>query len=130
MRRHWIAGILTVAILVLGVGYLIHAQTVEYVPRAVFTVGDLVCADSTSSLARLAAVAAGQVPISQGVGVCPAYSATLPTGLAGQEDPGGQDDCGSSGDTSRVHGRLLPHVGGSDVWWSGHGGTFPRGEIT
>ena len=89
MRRHWIAGILTVAILVLGVAYLIHAQTVEYFPRAVLTVGDLVCADSTSSLARLPAVAAGQVPISQGVGVCPAYSATLPTGLASPEKTDG-----------------------------------------
>jgi len=90
MRRYRIAaGILTAALLIAGVAAVVRAQTVEHYPRAILTVGDLLCADSTSSIARLPAVAAGQVPISQGLGACPAYSATLPAALATPEKTDG-----------------------------------------
>ncbi len=42
---------------------------------APFTIGDLLYADSTTTLAKLADVATGQVLISGGVGAAPAYSA-------------------------------------------------------
>ncbi len=41
-----------------------------------YTVGDLLYADSTTTLAKLAAVAVGQVLVSAGVGTAPAWSAT------------------------------------------------------
>ncbi len=43
--------------------------------------GDVLCASSSTQLGRIAAVAVGQVVISNGTGACPTYSATLPTAV-------------------------------------------------
>jgi len=89
MRRQWILGFLIAVLLVLGIAYPLPAQTVQSFPRALFTVGDLLCADTSSSLARLPAVAAGQALVSTALATCPAYSATLPAALATPEKTDG-----------------------------------------
>ena len=48
-----------------------------------FAVGDLLYADTTTPLARLADVATGRVLVSGGVNTAPAWSATPPLGVAG-----------------------------------------------
>lgn len=48
---------------------------------AAYTTGDILYASGAAALAKLAAVAVGQIIISQGVGVAPIYSATLPTAV-------------------------------------------------
>ncbi len=84
MRRLWIRLTVAFVLLILGVPRLVQAQVI-YLQRAVLAVGDLLVADTTSSLGRLAGVAAGQVLTSGGVGAAPAYSATLPGALASPE---------------------------------------------
>jgi hypothetical protein len=68
MDRRLRVGLFVVSIFALASASLVAAQTVITLPRAVLTVGDLLCADTTSSLARCV---------------------TLPTGLASAEKTDG-----------------------------------------
>jgi hypothetical protein len=80
MRRR----VLAVALVVVGSLALLGA-TWYYTPRVTFAVGDLIYADSTSSLNSLPDVAVGSVLVSSGVGVAPAYSGSLPAAIASPE---------------------------------------------
>jgi len=59
--------------------------------QTAYAVGDILYADTTTTVAKLADVATGQVLISKGVGVAPGYSSTVPigTGLTFTANPGG-----------------------------------------
>ena len=92
-------------------------------------IGDLICASSTTAFARLAAVATGQILVSNGTGSCPVYSTTLVVSGAGPHAIGGATDGRRA---IGLRGAFTSNGSGVDADWLLHDGglTGAAGDTT